>query len=93
VERLSLISGVQTASFSQFGFGQGSNRVCCIAPEGYTPDPDEDKNVRLQPVSPGYFRAQSIPIRRDESSRRRTGIVLPKLPSSMKQRRAITFMV
>jgi predicted permease len=62
VERLSSISGVQTASFSQFGFGQGSNRVCCIAPEGYTPDPDEDKNVRLQPVSPGYFRAQSISI-------------------------------
>ena len=54
--------GVQTASYSQFGFGQGSNRVCCIAIEGYTPEPNEDKNVRLQPVSPGYFRAEGIPL-------------------------------
>jgi predicted permease len=61
-ERLSSIRGVQTVSFSQFGFGQGSNRVCCISPEGYTPNPDEDRNARLQPVSPGYFRAQGIPI-------------------------------
>jgi predicted permease len=62
VERLSSVPGVQTASYSQFGFGQGSNRVCCIAPEGYMPHPDEDKNVRIQPVSPGYFRALEIPI-------------------------------
>ena len=62
MERLASVRGVQTVSFSQFGFGQGSNRVCCIAPEGYTPDPDEDKNVRFQPVSPGYFRTQGIPI-------------------------------
>jgi predicted permease len=62
MERLASVRGVQTVSFAQFGFGQGSNRVCCIAPEGYTPDPNEDKNVRLQPVSPGYFRTQGIPI-------------------------------
>jgi predicted permease len=62
LERISSLSGVQVASFSQFGFGQGSNRVCCIAPEGYTPYPNEDKNVRVQAVSSGYFRAMGIAI-------------------------------
>src|SRR5207244_4324049 len=62
LERIAAVPGVQTASYSQFGFGQGSNRVCCIAPEGYTPNPDEDKNVRILPVSPGYLRALGIPI-------------------------------
>jgi predicted permease len=49
-------------SFSRFGFGQGSDRVCCIAPEGYTPYADEDKNVRTQAVSPGYFRNLGIAV-------------------------------
>jgi hypothetical protein len=94
VGRLSTISGVQTAVFSQFGFGQGSNRVCCIGPDGCTLEPAEDKNVRIQPVSPGYFRAQSI----SDSGGTRVhrgglGMGLPKLPSLMKQRRAITLMV
>ena len=62
VELLSSVRGVQTVSYSQFGFGQGANRVCCIAIEGYTPEPNEDKNVRLQPVSPGYFRTEGIPL-------------------------------
>ncbi|HXB72666.1 MAG TPA: ABC transporter permease [Candidatus Acidoferrales bacterium] len=61
-ERLATLPGVQTVSFSRFGFGQGSDRVCCIAPEGYTPVADEDKNVRTQAVSSGYFRALGIPI-------------------------------
>ena len=62
MEQITPLKGVQGVSYSQFGFGQGSNRVCCISPEGYTPAADEDKNVRLQPVSPGYFRALGIAI-------------------------------
>jgi predicted permease len=62
MERLSAIPGVQRVSFSRFGFGQGADRVCCIAPEGYTPHPDEDKNVRIQSVSPGYFGVLGMPI-------------------------------
>jgi putative ABC transport system permease protein len=62
MERLSPVSGVEIVSFSQFGFGQGVSRICCIAPEGYAPHADEDKNVRIHPVSPTYFRALSIPI-------------------------------
>jgi predicted permease len=62
LERVSAVPGVQAVAFSQFGFGQGSSRICCIAPEGYEARPGEDKNVRVQTVSPGYFRALSIPI-------------------------------
>ncbi len=49
-------------SFSQFGFGQGASRICCISLEGYTPKANEDKTARIQPVSPTYFRTLSIPL-------------------------------
>ena len=62
MERLSFVPGVDMVSFSQFGFGQGTSRICCIAPEGYAPHANEDKNVRIHPVSPEYFRALSIPL-------------------------------
>jgi len=62
LELISSVPGVQVAAYSQFGFGQGSNRVCCMSPEGYTPHPDEDRNARMQSVSPGYFRALAMPI-------------------------------
>ena len=38
-------------SFSQFGFGRGASRICCISLEGYVPHANEDKSVRIQPVS------------------------------------------
>jgi predicted permease len=59
-ERLAQIPGVQSVSFSRFGPIWGSGRDCCIAPEGYTPAPNEDKNVRSQVVSPAYFRTLGI---------------------------------
>jgi predicted permease len=62
LERLSAVPGVDAVSFSQFGFGQGASRSCCISLEGYAPHANEDKNVRTQPVSPAYFRALSIPL-------------------------------
>ena len=62
LERLSSVPGVESASFSQFGFGRGASRICCILLEGYIPHPDEDKNVRVHSVSAEYFRSLSIPL-------------------------------
>jgi predicted permease len=62
LERLSTVPGVEGASFSQFGFGRGASRICCISLEGYIPHPNEDKSVRIQPVSAEYFRSLSIPV-------------------------------
>ena len=62
LERLSSVAGVEQASFSQFGFGRGTSRICCIALEGYVPHANEDRSVRIQPVSPEYFRTLSIPL-------------------------------
>lgn len=62
VDRLTSIAGVQTVSFSPFGPIWGSGRSCCMTPEGYTPAANEDKNVRTQSVSPGYFRTMGIPL-------------------------------
>ena len=62
LERLITVPGVERASFSQFGFGRGASRICCISLEGYVPHANEDKSVRIQPVSAEYFRSLSIPI-------------------------------
>ena len=62
LERLSTVPGVERASFSQFGFGRGASRICCISLEGYVPQANEDKSVRIQPVSAEYFRSLSIPV-------------------------------
>jgi predicted permease len=62
LERLSAVPGVERASFSQFGFGRGASRICCISLEGYVPHANEDKSVRIQPVSSEYFRSLSIPL-------------------------------
>jgi predicted permease len=62
LERLSTVPGVERASFSQFGFGRGASRICCISLEGYIPRANEDKSVRIQPVSAEYFRSLSIAV-------------------------------
>ena len=62
LDRLSTVPGVERASFSQFGFGRGASRICCISLEGYVPHANEDKGVRIQPVSAEYFRSLSIPV-------------------------------
>jgi predicted permease len=63
--RIGQIPGVQSVSFSRFGpIGSGTGRTCCFAPEGYTPAPNEDKNIRTQTVSPGYFRTLGIALLR-----------------------------
>jgi predicted permease len=61
-ERLLAVPGVQSVSFSGFGFAQGAGRVCCIDVEGYTPAPNEDRNIRVLPISPGYFATMGIPL-------------------------------
>jgi predicted permease len=62
MERLSAVPGVDAVSFSEMGFGQGASRICCISIEGYTARADEDKNVRILPVSPTYFQTLGIPL-------------------------------
>jgi predicted permease len=62
LERLSSLPGVERASFSQFGFGRGASRICCISLEGYVALANEDKSVRIHPVSAEYFRSLDIPL-------------------------------
>jgi predicted permease len=61
-ERVSTLPGVLAVSYSRFGPILGTSRQCCVAPEGYTPTLNEDKNVRVQQVSSGYFAAVGIPL-------------------------------
>ena len=78
-ERLSTVPGVQSVSFSGVGFAQGSSRVCCVDVQEYTPVPGEDRNVRVQPISPGYFATMGIPIVRGRDFTNRDGRTAPEV--------------
>jgi predicted permease len=69
-ERLSGIPGVESVTMAHSGFAGGMSRTCCIAVEGHTPGPDEQREVRTIGVAPGYFRtiALSLVLGRDFAS-------------------------
>jgi predicted permease len=54
-ERLSGIPGVESVTLAHSGFAGGMSRTCCIAVEGQTPEPGEEREVRTIGVAPGYF--------------------------------------
>ncbi len=57
------VPGVVSASTSDSGFRTGSARTCCIAVEGYSFSANEDRQVRVNTVAPGYFKTMGLPIR------------------------------
>lgn len=62
LERLNTAPGVRSASLSGSGFRTGSSRTCCIAVEGYTHRPDEDRQIQTFTVTPGYFKTIGLPL-------------------------------
>ena len=56
------VPGVVSASTSDSGFRTGSSRTCCIAVEGYTFSPTEDRQIRTSRVAPGYFQTMGLQI-------------------------------
>jgi predicted permease len=61
-ERLNAAPGIRSASLSTTGFRSGSSRTCCISVEGYTHQPNEDREIQIFNVSPDYFKTLGIPI-------------------------------
>ena len=55
-ERLSGVPGVASVTLAHSGFAGGMSRTCCIAVEGHTFEPGEERQVRTMGVAPGYFR-------------------------------------
>ena len=62
LERLNSTPGIQHASMAGSGFRNGGSRSCCISVEGYTPRPDEDREVQTNRVTPGYFQTMGLPL-------------------------------
>jgi len=60
--RLNAAPGIHSASIAASGFRSGSSRTCCIAIEGYTPRPDEDRELQILDVTPGYFSTIGLPL-------------------------------
>jgi predicted permease len=61
LERLNSAPGVRSATTSS-GFLKNIMTTCCIAVEGYTHHPDEDRKIRYDEVSPGYFQTMGLPL-------------------------------
>ena len=62
IERLNSTPGIRSASVAGSGFRSGSSRTCCIAVEGYTPGKDEDRQIQVLEVAPGYFSTIGLPL-------------------------------
>ena len=62
IERLTSTPGIRSASVAGSGFRSGSSRTCCIAVEGYTPGKDEDRQIQVLEVAPGYFSTIGLPL-------------------------------
>ena len=62
LERLNSTPGIRSASVAGSGFRSGSSRTCCIAVEGYTPGKDEDRQIQIVEVAPGYFSTMGLPL-------------------------------
>ena len=44
------------------GFASGTGATCCIAVEGYTPGPSENRQIRSNSVTPRYFENMGLPL-------------------------------
>src|SRR5262245_9198829 len=63
VERLSSAPGVRSAIMADAGLMIGiTDGSCCIAIEGYTYRPDEDRRIRTNGVRSGYFQILGLPL-------------------------------
>ncbi|MGH9768853.1 MAG: ADOP family duplicated permease [Blastocatellia bacterium] len=63
LERLNSATGVRSATMADAGFLTGvTDGSCCIAVEGYTYRPDEERRIRTNGVRSGYFQTMGLPL-------------------------------
>jgi predicted permease len=63
LERLNSTPGIRSATMADAGFLQGiTDGSCCIAVEGYSYRPDEERRIRTNGVMPGYFQTIGLPL-------------------------------
>jgi predicted permease len=61
IEHFATVPGVQSVS-AGVGYGTGMSRTCCIAVEGYTHPPGEDREINSAKAAPGYFHTVRLPL-------------------------------
>jgi predicted permease len=62
LEGIKSAPGIASASMADSGFRTGDTRICCIAVEGYQAGSPEDRQIRADRVTPGYFETMGLPI-------------------------------
>jgi predicted permease len=62
LERLNSAPGIRSASMADSGFQMGGSQSCCIWIEGYAHRPGEDRQIRTNNVTPGYFQTMGLPL-------------------------------
>ncbi|HKQ80020.1 MAG TPA: ABC transporter permease [Blastocatellia bacterium] len=63
IERLNSVPGIRSATMADAGLMIGiTDGSCCIAIEGYTYHPDEERRIRTNGVRSGYFQILGLPM-------------------------------
>ena len=60
--KLESVSGVDSVAMAGFGPLSHSTAITNVTVEGYTPKSDDEMNVRIMAVGPGYFRTLGTPL-------------------------------
>ncbi|MBO0720929.1 MAG: ABC transporter permease, partial [Blastocatellia bacterium] len=63
LERVNSSPGIRSATIAGAGFLEGiTDGSCCIAVEGYSYQPDEERRIRTNGVMAGYFQTIGLPL-------------------------------
>ena len=62
LEGIKSAPGIASVSMANNAFRTGDTNICCIAVEGYQPTSSEDRQIRTDSVTPGYFETMGLPI-------------------------------
>jgi hypothetical protein len=79
LDRIAVLPGVRSATFSENGLFSGTESSASVEMDGFTPDSEEGKFARFDQVGPGYFPNVGIPLLLGRGITERDGPAAPRV--------------
>jgi predicted permease len=79
LDRIAVLPGVRSATFSENGLFSGTESSGMVSVEGFSPESDEGKHARFDQVGPGYFSNVGIPLLLGREITERDGPAAPRV--------------